>query len=750
MIYRNQYCPAFRCQPLDAMRASFLCVVLLLAWQGAAAQTPTIELKTARDFIYVTGKGGLQPFIITVNNPQPAPLTSARFEIRMPASVFIGALDRECAESVAGGQRILSCEILRIDARSTRVLDFYVDGPLSAAAAPGFTMTITSANLSMVQAAPFETGLADGDATLRGNSLNLKLLRDIGHDGNGNGMPDLDEVILNPPPGADVAQLLQQPAMLDVLFLHTPAATTYLGDKLALRVQQLLTATNQIYRENDLPIRFRGVGLSASAYAANTPLSATLAALQSVTDPAFAAVPNQVVSAGADLVVLLHALQPGTDTRCSSASLQGIGRQGDFQSAIHRGQLLTVVNVGPDCLDLSDLAAEFAANMGVVADRTSHPDGGTFSHAAGYGVVDGFTTLGIAPGSAAYGSAQPLKRFSSPDYLCLSQPCGINRNDLARGADAMDSLRRTRHVISALSPTVFPVTAADWQDRPTPGPGNGYDLDVVHATEEAGALQGAFTRYHVTVTNPNPVTLYDMALSLVHLDRGIPSQESQTYRSPVADPLCRVLGNAPGDTGVVTGTQVTKSGRLSCFIEQLAPGESLGFGYWLQIDASPPTINGQSYYQEAVMINGVLQNESVVCLPVYANLLLASQGSNVCALLQDLSTGTGGGIIDLNALPSITGNLLTLPFVRLFDGSLYSVDLQAINYGQLELQVQGMRTLNSALLPAVESSFDDQGVLRITGLHLGSIRYDVQATYLPDTEPARFGALQFTEIITGP
>ena len=93
---------------------------------------------------------------------------------------------------------------------------------------------------------------------------------------------------------------------------------------------------------------------------------------------------------------------------------------------------------------------------------------------------------------------------------------------------------------------------------------------------------------------------------------------------------------------------------------------------------------------------------------------------------------------------------MTLPFGRLFDGSLYSVDLQAINYGQLELQVQGMRTLNSALLPAVESSFDDQGVLRITGLHLGSIRYDVQATYLPDTEPARFGALQFTEIITGP
>ncbi|MFM1897715.1 MAG: hypothetical protein RLZZ385_2789 [Pseudomonadota bacterium] len=733
--------------------AMFLGALFLVTFShNGLAQSPSVELKSSRDFIYQTGADGLQPFIITVTNPRDTQLLGASFDISMPATVRIGAVDGECAESVSAGSRYLSCRIFRIDPRSTRVLDFYVDGPLSAGTGPQFSMVLTSPNLTVIEPSSFEASLADGDRSIRGSALTLKLIRDIGHDGNQNGMPDLDEQIIKPQPGDTVQELLAREAVIDILFLYTPAAQRFLGDKLPHRIQQLITATNQRFLESEIPIVFRAVGEIAVNYNVETALTNVLDAMQAGIDPAFGSIQSDVVSHGADMVVLMHGLQTGTDTFCGYASLQGIGRQGDFDPEYYRGQLMSVVDVGPSCTDLGDMAPLLAANMGVVPDRIDTPDGGTFSFSAGYGVSNVFATLATRLGAQDYGSAVLVDRFSNPDVLCQNLPCGVSEADIAAGANAVESLSRTRHVISALSENVLPVTTADRTARITPTESNGYDLEISQTTVETAALQGAFAEYQVRVTNPAAVTVHDLAITLVHLNGGVVNLDPQTYRMDISDSTCRILGNDLHDAGLVTGQVVQKSGRLYCFVQTLGPGESLDLKYQLQIDDSPPSIDGQNYYHEIVAVNGNLQAESAVCLPVFANLVLASQGSTVCQVVNDLlfSTALGSGFLDLNALPTVTGNLLTIPFLRLFDGSLYSVDLRIINFGQLELEVQSVRALNSNLVPAMESTYDASDVLAIIGLDVGMTSYNLQAQLVPGSDPPRFGALQFTEIIAGP
>ena len=716
--------------------------------QPAIAQSASIDFTAERNYVFQDGNDGLLPFVVVINNPTSSSLVNVQFAITMPDSVELGNVDQECIESTDGSIRTISCTIAEMKSQSSKLVDFFVDGGNSTEAGPSFALVLDSPSIPVTEPSAFEASLADGDTRINGAILTIHLVRNISFDVDQNKVPDLDESIMNLAPGTPVELLIARAAVVDILFIYSPAAAQYLEGKLESRLAQLITAANQVFRENDVAIKFNGVGLAEVPYTiTDGTLSSTFDALQANTDPAFDNIDQMITNSGGDLIVFLHALESGTDTVCGFSSLNAIGRQGDFQQAYHQGELISVVDIGPDCLGLPDLAPGFAANMGIVPTREEYPDGGTFSYSSGYGVTDMFTTVSVRLGSLAFGSAEDLNRFSNAGGFCKSLICGIDRNNIAQGADAVHSLNKTRHVVSAITDSVFPVSPDSIKDKFTILSSNSYDLYITQTALASSALENEFIEMQVSITNPSIVTLHNLDISLAHLNDGLLDPEVQTYE--ISDDLCRILGSDLNVTSVIVGEAQQKPGRLTCFVESIAPGQNINFSYRIQIDTTPPILNGNSYYHEIVTVNNIPQLESTACIPVFSNFVEADTGSNVCSDVQALIPEAGQeDLADLDALPTVTGSMISLPFIRLFDGSLISAEFEVTFVGQSELQLLSYTELDSTLTPAFEATFDASGVLRISSLQVDTNFYDVQATYVPNSDPIRFSPL--TIVLLGP
>ena len=714
----------------------------------AVAQMPSIQLKTSQGYIYQTGDKGLQPFIVTLNNPGAEALRDASFSISMPSGLVLGSVDRECTESVAGDTKTLTCTIQRIDAGSFHVTDFFVDGPLSSAPNGVVTMTLTS-DLAIMEQSSFENSLADGNAELYGASLSLQLVRDILFDGNNNTIPDIDEQILEPTADQSFAEILATDALLDVLFLSSATARAYLGPNLQARVDALVTVSNEVFAENSVNIKLRSVGIEAVDYAGTDTLEDTLDILTARSDAAFAGVDDAVLATGADLVVLLHALAPATDSFCGFSANVALGRQGDFQSQYHLGELITVIDVGPDCMDLTDLAASVGTNMGLASTREEDPDGGTFPYSSGFYVTDQFRTIMTRTSVLNSGEAEDLNRFSNPDIVCKGLPCGLPGTDLGQGANAVLSLNQTRHVVSALNATVLPIVSADLAIRRTPTRSNGIDIDVSQNAVESGTLVGAFAEFRVAVTNTFSERLHDLTLSALHLDNGLVSLEPQVYRYSPAQ--CSVNGATLQQTATQVDGLEEKTGRLVCHIDFINPGETVDISYFVGIDETPPELDdANNYYLEVIALNGSLQEESAACIPVYSDLLDASIGSSVCDVIAELGMANevGTGFLDLEALPTITGNIINVPFIRLNDSSLISAVFQVVNFGAPELELLSYQLIDGDLAPVTESRFDElTGRLSIFALGLDQAAYNLEVDVVDGSDPVRFDNLQLLEVM---
>lgn len=722
---------------------------LLCALHGPAvlAQAAAIDFTSSRNFIYSNGSDALQPFVISISNPAFTPLLNVQFSISMPAAVRIGNVDQECVEASTSTTRQLNCVVPSVAANSVKLLDFFVDGPNSVAVGPSFTLSINSPSVAVIQPTAFSASLADGDASIRGSNLTMNLVRNISFDGNQNKVPDIDEAIMKLPAATPAAEMLAREAVIDLLVLYSPAARQYLDNKLGGRIAQLVTASNQLYRENGVAIKFLLTGQAEIPYVSNdSSIFETFNALQAGTNPAFSNLTNMVQSSGADLVVFLHALPAGSSNDCARASSNALGRQGDFQRGFHQGRLRTAVNIGPDCLGLRHLASEFATNMGIVPTRADQPDGGTFSYSAGYGVIDVFTTLMAREGGQSFGIAQALNRFSNPESYCSNLRCGIERASIASGTDAVYSLNKTRHVVSALSNGVFSKAPGDIPNKLTVLSANGSEnsaLEIIQTPLTARVFVGEYAEFQVTIRNNSTSTLSDLVLAFGHLNGGTASAEIQTYRSSAQ--YCTVFSNTLATSGTLTNGVLQKSGILTCLIESLAPGQTLTFNYSILIDATPPSLNGNSYYHELVSVNNVVQQESVSCIPVFASIVQALIPNTVCDEANAQYFGTAAPVIDLNALPLVTGSRISVPFIRLFDGSLLAVELNVTSTGAVELQLASFAYLDSALLPAVESTYNDLGELLLRNLVIAAITYDVRASYVIDSNPITFTSMVITQ-----
>ncbi len=710
---------------------------------------PSIELKTSRAYIYQTGDDGLQPFIVTTTNPTAENLRNVRFSITMPAGLVLGSVDQECDEVVNGSDKTLTCTIQQVDANRVHITDFFVDGPLSTAPNGSITMELTTEDIRIVEQTDFDASLADGDREVKGSVLNIELIRDIRYDGNANTIPDIDEQLLQPGPSESFEDILARDAVIDVLFLLSTTARSYLDGQLDQRIAQLVTGTNEVFRENQIYIKVRNIGVRDVDYSEDTELSDTLIQMQSANDAAFEDLAQSIADTGADLTVLLHAIEPDVDEFCGVSSSVAIGRQGDFQADYHRGRLLTVLDVGPSCLGIDDLATSFSVNMGVVATREVEPNGGTFSFSSGYGIRDSFRTIATRVGAPDFGTAVDVNRFSNPDSLCVGLPCGIDSSNIAMGADAVQSLTLTRHVVNAINDPVIPVSPIP--TRLTPTFSNAIDVLVDHQSLEEGALTQAFAEFTLAVTNPFNEPLYDLAVSAVHLDNGFLDLSAQTYRYHPEQ--CAVAGAALDTTESIVDNMLEKSGRLICYIDTIQPDETVEFRYFIQIDETPPELDEEeNYYHEIIAVNSILQMESADCIAVYKDLLDASIGSNVCSLVDELllSTDVGTGFIDLEALPTITGNLLSVPFIRLNDATLISAEFQVVNFdiGEPELVLLSYREINSNLMPVLPSSFNEATErLSIFSLQLEEAAYDVFANLVVDSDPVTFDDVVLLEVM---
>ena len=175
----------------------------------------------------------------------------------------------------------------------------------------------------------------------------------------------------------------------------------------------------------------------------------------------------------------------------------------------------------------------------------------------------------------------------------------------------------------------------------------------------------------------------------------------------------------------------------------MAADENIDFSYRLLIDDSPPVLNGDLYYHELVTVNSVPQLESAMCIPVFADLIDALGGNAACDAVQILIAGVETGLtIDLDEPPTITGSRLTLPFIRLSSGGLIRAEFMVVFNAEVELQMVSASALDPLLTPVLEASFDElSGLLFIGSLQVGANSYEVQTTYVVDSDPVRFSGL---------
>ncbi|GJM13242.1 MAG: hypothetical protein DHS20C12_16450 [Pseudohongiella sp.] len=719
----------------------------------ANAQVATIDISAERDFLYQDGVypsigESVLPFVVSVHNPGTETITNLEFTVLLSANTGVGNIDSEC-ELSDGAVVTLSCTIDELKANRTKLIDFYVDGPNSLGVGEGFQVSTSSSDATILEPDTVEATLADGDRRIRGSNLFVHLVRNIDLDINQNSVADLDEAIMSLPASTSIDDLLAREAVIDVLFIYTPAASQYLGQKLEARASAIISIANQTFRENDVAIKFKSVGLEEIPYTAtDSGILATFDALVAKTDSAFDSLDNLIIASGGDIVVMLNAVDPNTETNCGWTTLNGVGRQGDFQTLYHQGNLLSAINVGPDCLFSFNLAPVFASNMGIATERQRSPNGGTFSFSAGFGIVDGFGTLGTAIGTSSLGDAFTINRFSNPDDLCLGISCGVDRNDIANGADAAFSLNKTRHLVSAITPTVFHAEPSDIMDKITLL-GGIHDVSVTQTTIETAAIVNEFTEFVVEVTNNSSVTLSDLDVQLAHVSAGSIVEEAHYYET--SSSMCAILGSKLSATELIVGDAVQKTGTLNCTIDSIAPGEVLSFNYRIQIDSTPPILNTETYYHEVVEVNGVAQLESLSCIPVFATFVAATAGSSVCSAVQALPLTFGPqSPASLAQEATVTGNRLSVPFIRLDDGSLISAEFQITFFGEVRFELLSYQILDSSLAPLVEARLTDAGILSLRNLLVGGFNYDIDATLEPGSDPVKLGSLSITALAADP
>ncbi|PCJ25337.1 MAG: hypothetical protein COA96_07635 [SAR86 cluster bacterium] len=722
--------------------AAFSVTIILFANYSFSQTDAFVRHHTSKSFVF---QGERLPFYIDISNPTNSELTLVNINIQFSALVDVRGLDDRCSKWTPEGKTAIVCILPRIKANSFYQIDYYIVGNIDIR--PEFSSSITVSsredNIAVNSQSTETIGFSDGDFSIEGQTLTISVARDILFDTDRDGVSDINENILGTDP-EDPNSSSHQNALIDVTVLYSDTAREYHRDKLESEIQYLITATNQFYQRNNVNITLRLAALGQVEYSADkSSISSVFEDLTSETHASFQELSDIRLGTGADMILLVHPFTELSDTDLCGVSASGVNAvMGDFFREGFAGRLLSVIDTGPACRGRRDIAALLGGNMGLAVSREDSPDGGTFPFSAGYKIDDVFATK--MPSS--FVSTTPLSEFTSrlnrlstPNSLCLGRPCGIDRNDLAKGANAVFSLNATAYVISDLTPEVLPRQPSIFETTTTIDLESSSSLSIIQTSNRTGAFVEDWINYSVEVSNTSTSSLNDLAIVFSN------AHNSNLYRTD--DSQCTVLTQA-NETLLISGDSTLEGhGELTCYVKNLQPGQAAGFTYALKISDSG-IISGEGYFAQLVSVNRIPYLESIACLPVFQDILSAKSGSDVCSIfdpfisleqeIQSEQIIKTEPKIDLKLLPSITGPLLTVPFIRTSDGLLLSAQFRVGLLEQLELELITVEFLESTLQPQIESIITINNRLIVKNLEIQGSLYDLEAQIEENSDPVTF------------
>ena len=286
-------------------------------------------------------------------------------------------------------------------------------------------------------------------------------------DTDGDGVGDVNERLMETDP-ADKESTPGEPT-IDVLAMYTGGfADLYFGDP-TTRIRHALTVTESGYRDSDVGLRFRLVGITEVDTDESDPYSTV--DRDTVDDLA--------ELYGADVGLLFKPGYPNLPF-CARAIL--LARS----NGTLRYSSLPMATFYGSCVSLP-VAHEIGHIMGL-AHSYAQKEVGTYRWARGHGVWQNFHT--IMAYQSAYDSPRGAGVFSDPDTDCGGLPCGVDVEKLD-GADSVTTLNMTRFQIANYSEEkpdsdsdgfvdpvdAFPSDKDEWLDTDNDGTGDNADSD---------------------------------------------------------------------------------------------------------------------------------------------------------------------------------------------------------------------------------------------------------------------------------
>lgn len=717
----------FRCLSSVAIVLSSSCFITTAQSQAAEASA---RHYTEKPFIL---EGERQPFYIELSNPTASDFRILRVTISFSVDVDVRGLDKSCSKWKPSGITEVICIIPLFKAGSVKQLSYYIKGDTDLR--PGFQVSaaITSLDGSIsVSAQDSETeGIVDNSRFIEGATLDISVARDILRDTDADGISDVSERILATDP-SNPSSVSRRNAIIDVAVLLSKETDDYYSDKFGGRVEYLIATTNQFYRENNVGITLRLVAMGRIDYSGSS-ISQASSDFTGGDNSTFSELDSIIAGTGADVVIFAHPMLSGAGSTCGIGLSNAQAVQGDFYPELYSNRMLSVIDVSRNCISLNNLATVLAFNMGVVSARRESPEGGTFSFSSGYIQDQSFSTS--IPSNFVGGSSEntKLNLLSSPKRLCLGRPCGIDRGNLAEGADVVFSLNATRHVIADLTPSIKALTAEDSQPKVTIHGGNLNALEVVQYPNKNAGLVGDWVSYQVEARNTSNTELHNLEF------RFRTGPEAELLRTK--DNQCAILVAEGEELIAGSSNEVEGRGDIVCYVRTLNPGQAAGFNYSSKIE-STIELRGQANYLQTAFVNNMFMREAQTCIPVFENLISFGGFNNCDTLISVVNDAVDSqnvlNNIDLSLGPVVSEPILTVPFIRLFDGGLISAQFRIIQGAARTFELIDMNFLEPQLNPVIASEFSSDEMLTILNVAIDGRLSTLVMKYIEGTAPPLF------------
>lgn len=687
------------------------------------AQSASARHYTEKPFLF---HGERQNFYIELSNPTSFSLQEVIATVSFAVEVEVRGLDGDCSESKPGNATEIVCTVAELESNSFERLSYAIVGDIDYR--PGFSVAMSvnslSGNISVQTQDSDALGLLDNSRLIEGPTFEIFVARDILLDSDADGVSDASELSIGTDP-SNPFSVSNRNAVIDVVVLQSEETDWHYDGKFGGRIEYLIAATNQFYKENNVDITLRLVAFGTLDYSsAGQSVTGIFEELSERSNSAFDDIDLIMKNTGADIVFFAHPVFPvmvaDTDTGsdiapaffCSIAQTNTNAIQGDFYKEIFGSRMLSVLNSSRNCLGVGNLVVPLAINMGIVRSRQSDPDGGTFSFSSGFIQGDYFETImpaSVVPEIIAEQRGTGINLLSSPERLCLGRQCGVDRNNLVSGADAVFSLNATAHIIAGLSPAVTPLSLAEIDPKITIDASNKESIEVRQFSNSNSIIRGDWVSIQAEAHNTSSSILNNLEFRF--------SSQFETELFRTGDSQCSIL--VTSDTELSQDLFGIKEGQgdIVCYVNSLQPGQTAGFSYSVKVDNA---INdfGQNGFLSLALVNNQLMRDSNACFIVSENGAEQDAALDVCPLfIADANLFTDPtrdlDVIDPALLPEITESIFTVPFVRLFDGGLVSAQFSISEGAPRSYELIDLNYLSSFLSPDTAAQFSEDGQLTI-------------------------------------